>query len=172
MEKEPLPAKPAEKRSKKTKVGKGKCEEAEKTSSLGQDIQMAPQQQPLKYEKNGNEKRMYQKAFITRMSIHSFSPMMARLNEAQTKAVISIGFASFLKVDLKQILGKFSKWLIDSFDSYSASFVLLDGQRFMVTTFDAYVTLGVPIGGREIMESSRSSTDEEYDKVHAAWVKE
>ncbi|KAJ8420212.1 hypothetical protein Cgig2_033075 [Carnegiea gigantea] len=58
------------------------------------------------------------------------------------------------------------------FDPYSASFVLSDGQRFMVIAFDAYVTLGVPIGGREIMESSRSSTDKEYDEMHAAWVKE
>ncbi|KAJ8431995.1 hypothetical protein Cgig2_005924 [Carnegiea gigantea] len=44
--------------------------------------------------------------------------------------------------------------------------------RFMAAAFDACVTLGVPIGGREIMESSRSSTDKEYDEVHPAWVKE
>ena len=133
---------------------------------------MAPQQQPLKYEKSGNEKRMCEKAFTTRMGIRSFSSMVSQLNDAQNEAVRSMGFASFLKVNLKQIPGKFSKWLVDSFNPYSTSFVLLDGQRFMVTTFDAYVTLGVPIGGREIMESSRSLTDKEYDKVHAAWAKE
>jgi len=77
-----------------------------------------------------------------------------------------------LKVDLKQIPGKFSKWLVDSFDPYFASFMLPDGQRFKVTAFDAYVTLAVPIGGREIMESSRSSTDEEYNQMPVAWVKE
>ncbi|KAJ8429729.1 LOW QUALITY PROTEIN: hypothetical protein Cgig2_024981 [Carnegiea gigantea] len=103
---------------------------------------------------------MYHKAFITRMSIHSLSSM---LNEAQTTAIRSIRFASFLE---------FSKWLVDSFDHYFTSFMLLDGQRFVVTTFDAYMTLGVPIGGREIMDSSRSSMDEEYDEMHAAWVKE
>ena len=54
----------------------------EKTSSLGQDVQMAPQEQHLKYKKGGNEKRMYQKAFIMRVSIHSFSSMVAQLNEA------------------------------------------------------------------------------------------
>ncbi|KAJ8427310.1 hypothetical protein Cgig2_032959 [Carnegiea gigantea] len=90
--------------------------------------------------------------------------MVTQLNEAQTKAVRSIGFASFLKVDQKQIPG--------NLDTNSATFLLLDGQRFVVTAFDAYVTLGVLIGGREIMESSRSLTDEEYDEVHAAWVKE
>ncbi|KAJ8427418.1 hypothetical protein Cgig2_013662 [Carnegiea gigantea] len=95
-----------------------------------------------------------------------------KLNEAQTEAVRSIEFASFLKVDLNQILWKFSKWLVDSFDPYSTSFVLPDGQRFTVTTFDAYVTLGVPISGKEIIESSRPSTNQEYDKVHTAWVRE
>ncbi|KAJ8422305.1 hypothetical protein Cgig2_014530 [Carnegiea gigantea] len=94
------------------------------------------------------------------------------LNEAQTEAVRSMGFASFLKVGLKQILEKFSKWLVESFDPYSASFMLSDGQRFTVTAFDAYVTLGVLIGGREIMEISKSSTDEQYHEAHAAWVKE
>jgi len=86
----------------------------EKISSSGQDVQMAPQRQPLKYEQDGNEKRMYQKAFITRMSIRSFSSMVAQLNEAQTEAVRSMGFASFLKIDLKQILRKFLKCLVDS----------------------------------------------------------
>ncbi|KAJ8446012.1 hypothetical protein Cgig2_012356 [Carnegiea gigantea] len=52
------------------------------------------------------------------------------VNETQTKAVKSMGFASFLKVDLK----------------------------FTITAFDAYVTLGEPFGGREIMEISRPST--------------
>ncbi|KAJ8421700.1 hypothetical protein Cgig2_002597 [Carnegiea gigantea] len=69
--------------------------------------------------------------------------MVAQLNEAQTEAVRSMGFGSFLK---------------------SASFVLPNWQRFTVATFDACVTLGVPIGGREIIESK-------YDEVHAAWVK-
>ncbi|KAJ8434777.1 LOW QUALITY PROTEIN: hypothetical protein Cgig2_003105 [Carnegiea gigantea] len=67
-------------------------------------------------------------------------------------------------VSLKQILGKFSKCLVESFDPYSASFELSDRQRFTVTAFDVHVMLGVPIGGREIMDITRSSTDEEYDK--------
>ncbi|KAJ8419973.1 hypothetical protein Cgig2_015296 [Carnegiea gigantea] len=103
------------------------------------------------------------------MSIRSFSSMAAQLNEAQTEPVRSMGFASFLNVDLKQILGRFLKWLIDKFDPYFASFVLPDGQRFMVTAFDAYVTLGMPISGKEIMGCSRSLTDEEYDEVDAPW---
>ncbi|KAJ8439651.1 hypothetical protein Cgig2_021663 [Carnegiea gigantea] len=142
----------------------------ENTSSLGQDVKMAPQEQPLKYEMGGNKKRMMcQKAFITRMAIRSFSSMVAQLNEAQTKAVRSIGFSSFLKVNLKQISGKFSKWLVEIFDPYSTSFALSDGQRFTVIAFDVYMTIRVPIGGREIMEITRSSTDREYDEVHAAW---
>jgi len=59
---------------------------------------MAPQQQPLKYEKSGNEKRMCEKAFTMRMGIRSFSSMVAQLNDAQNEAVRSMGFASFLKV--------------------------------------------------------------------------
>ncbi|KAJ8425614.1 hypothetical protein Cgig2_005293 [Carnegiea gigantea] len=114
----------------------------EKTSRSGQDVQMAPQQQPLKYEKGGNEKRMYQRGFITRMSIRSFSST----------------------VDMMQIPRKFSKWVVESFDPYSTSFLLPDGQRFTVTPFDAYVILGMPFGGRKIMESSRSLTDKEYDE--------
>jgi len=33
----------------------------EKTSSSSQDVEMALQEQPLKYMKGGNEKRMYEK---------------------------------------------------------------------------------------------------------------
>ncbi|KAJ8428621.1 hypothetical protein Cgig2_009147 [Carnegiea gigantea] len=98
---------------------------------------------------------MYQKAFIMRMSTRSFSYVVAQLNEAHTEVVRSMGLASFLKVDLKQIRGKFSKWL-----------------KFPITAFDVYVTLGVPFGGREITEITKSSTDEEYDEINAAWLKE
>ena len=83
-----------------------------------------------------------------------------------------MAFASFLKVDLKQIPGKFSKWLVESFDPYCAFFVLSNGQRFTVTSFDVYMTMGVPIGEKEIMEITMSSTNKEYDEVHVAWVKE
>jgi len=41
-----------------------------------------------------------------------------------------------------------------------------------VTTFDVYVTLGVPIGGRQIVKINMSSIDEEYEKVHVVWMKE
>ncbi|KAJ8419721.1 hypothetical protein Cgig2_020782 [Carnegiea gigantea] len=80
----------------------------------------------------------------------------------QAKAVRSMGFTSFVKVNLKQIIGKFSKWLVESFDPYA----------FSATTFDVYVTLGVPFGGRKIIKITKSSMDKEYDEVHAAWLKE
>ncbi|KAJ8421446.1 hypothetical protein Cgig2_013880 [Carnegiea gigantea] len=99
------------------------------------------------------------------MSTHSFSSLVAQLNEAQAEAVRSMGFASFLKVDLKHIPGKFSKWLIESFDLYAMCFRLPDGKKFSVTAFDVYATLGVPLGGTEIIEITKSSTDEEYDEV-------
>jgi len=34
------------------------------------------------------------------------------------------------------------------------------------------VTLGVSIGGRKVVEITKSSMDEEYDEVHAVWLKE
>jgi len=83
-----------------------------------------------------------------------------------------MGFASSLKVNLKQIPWKFSKWLVESFDPYVVYFRLPDGQKFSVTTLDVYVTLGAPFRGWEIIEITKSSMDEEYDKVHAAWLKE
>jgi len=61
------------------------------------------------------------------MTILSFLSMLTQLNEAKIKAVRSMGFASFLKVDLKQILGEFSKWLLESFNPYVVYFKLLDG---------------------------------------------
>ncbi|KAJ8430760.1 hypothetical protein Cgig2_009065 [Carnegiea gigantea] len=66
---------PIEKKDAQLSTGDALLEE--KISSSGQDIQMAPQQLPLKYEKDGNENRMYRKAFTTRMIISSFSSMMA-----------------------------------------------------------------------------------------------
>ncbi|KAJ8419817.1 hypothetical protein Cgig2_011749 [Carnegiea gigantea] len=98
------------------------------------------------------------------MSTRSFASLMAQLNEAQAEAVRSMRFASFLKVDLKQIPGKFSKWLVESFDLYAVCFRLPNGQKFPVTAFNVYVSLGVPFGGREIIEITKSSTDEEYDE--------
>ncbi|KAJ8430876.1 LOW QUALITY PROTEIN: hypothetical protein Cgig2_011339 [Carnegiea gigantea] len=65
------------------------------------------------------------------------------------ESVRSIGFASFLKVDLQQIPGKFSKWLAKSSDPYAMCFKLLDRQKFPATAFDVYVTLGVPFRGSE-----------------------
>jgi len=62
---------------------------------------MIQEEQPLKFEEDANEKRTYQKVFITRITMRSFSSLAAQLNEAQTKAVRSMRFASFLKVDLK-----------------------------------------------------------------------
>ena len=82
-----------------------------------------------------------------------------------------MGFVSFLKVDLKQILGKFSKWLVERFESYSICFKLSDRQKFFITTFDVYVTLSMPIRGRQIIEITKSSMDEKYDELHAAWFK-
>jgi len=46
----------------------------------------------------------------------SFSSLVTELNKAQAEAVKSMGVASFLKVDMKQIPRKFSKWLVESFD--------------------------------------------------------
>ncbi|KAJ8421006.1 LOW QUALITY PROTEIN: hypothetical protein Cgig2_028060 [Carnegiea gigantea] len=60
------------------------------------------------------------------MTTISFSSMV--LNEAQTEAIRLMEIASFLKVDRNQILGKFSKWLVDSFDPYTICLSLLDGQ--------------------------------------------
>ncbi|KAJ8420015.1 hypothetical protein Cgig2_020041 [Carnegiea gigantea] len=126
----------------------------------------------LKFYEGVTEKRTYQKAFTMRMSTRSCSSPVAQLNEAQAEAVRLMGFASFLKVDLKQIPGKFSKWLVESFDPYTMCFRLPDGQKFPVTTFNVYVSLGVHLGGREIIEITKSSTDEEYNEVHARWLKE
>ncbi|KAJ8422523.1 LOW QUALITY PROTEIN: hypothetical protein Cgig2_002552 [Carnegiea gigantea] len=103
------------------------------------------------------------------MSTRSFSSLLAQLNKAQAEAVKSMGFASFLKVDLKHILETFSKWLVESFDPYA---ILPDRQKFLVTTFHVCATLGVPLRGTKIIEITKSSTDEEYDKVYAVWLKE
>ncbi|KAJ8423748.1 hypothetical protein Cgig2_031338 [Carnegiea gigantea] len=83
-----------------------------------------------------------------------------------------MGFAPFLKVDVKQIPGKFCKWLMKSFDPYAVCFRLADGQKFPVTAFNVHATLGVPLGGTEITEITKSSMDDEYDEVHAGWQKE
>jgi len=83
-----------------------------------------------------------------------------------------MGFASCLKVDVKQIPGKFSKWLVKSFDPYAMCFRLLNGQKFPVTAFDVSATLGVPSGGPKIIEITKSLMDEEYDEAHVAWLKE
>ncbi|KAJ8421868.1 LOW QUALITY PROTEIN: hypothetical protein Cgig2_016478 [Carnegiea gigantea] len=56
-----------------------------------------------------------------------------------------MGFAYFLKIDLKKSQRSF---LNESFDPYYICFRLPDGKKFLVTTFDAYATLGVPIRGR------------------------
>ncbi|KAJ8431996.1 hypothetical protein Cgig2_005925 [Carnegiea gigantea] len=121
--------------------------------------------QPVKAARKRNkpfEKRTYQKAFTMRMSMRSFSSLVAQLNEAQAEAVKSMGFTSIVKVDVKQIPRKFSKWLVESFDRYA----------FPVTSFDVHVTLVVPLGGIEITEITKSLMDDKYDEVHATWLKE
>ncbi|KAJ8421085.1 hypothetical protein Cgig2_010319 [Carnegiea gigantea] len=77
------------------------------------------------------------------------------------KVVRSTGFTSFLKVDLKQIPGKFSKWLVESFEPYAVCFRHPDGPKFPITAFDV-----------EIIKITKYSMDEQYDEVHVAWLKE
>ncbi|KAJ8433019.1 hypothetical protein Cgig2_015446 [Carnegiea gigantea] len=79
-----------------------------------------------------------------------------------------MGFVSCLKVDVKQIPGTFSKWLVKSFDPHVVCFRLLDGQKFPVTAFDVSATLGVPLGRPKIIKITKSLMDEEYDE----WTKE
>jgi len=113
-----------------------------KVTSSGKELQIVQEELALKSEGGASEKRIYQKAYITRISMHSFSSLVTQLNEAQAEAVRSMGFASFLKVDVKQIPGKFSKWLVESFDPYAMCFRLLEGHKFLVTAFDMHATLG------------------------------
>ncbi|KAJ8439652.1 hypothetical protein Cgig2_021664 [Carnegiea gigantea] len=127
--------------------------------SLGKDLQFIQKVWALKFEEGASEKRTYQKAFFMRMTTRSFSSVVAQLNEDQVEAARSMRCASFLKVDLKQIPGKFSKWLVECFDPYAVYFRLPDGQN-------------VPFKGREIIEITKPSTDEEYDEVHTTWLKE
>ncbi|KAJ8422212.1 hypothetical protein Cgig2_000290 [Carnegiea gigantea] len=98
------------------------------------------------------------------MTTCSFSSMVAQLKEAQIEAVRSMGFTSFLKIDVKQIPMKFSKWLVESFDPYVVYFKLLEEQKFHVTTFDVYLTLGVPIGGKQIVKINKAFIDEKYEE--------
>ncbi|KAJ8426179.1 hypothetical protein Cgig2_017107 [Carnegiea gigantea] len=113
------------------------------------------EEQASKSEEDANEKRTYQKVFIMRMSTRSFSSLVAQLNKAQAKAVRLIGFSSFLKVDLKHILGKFFEWLVESFDPYAVCFRLPYGQKFPVTAFDVCTTW-VSLWGEQ--KSSKSLT--------------
>ncbi|KAJ8433393.1 hypothetical protein Cgig2_019183 [Carnegiea gigantea] len=99
------------------------------------------------------------------MTKRSFSSTVAELNKAQTEAVKMMGFASFLRVDLKQISRKFSKWLAKDCNPYAVSFRLPYGQKFLVIAFDVYLTLGVPIGGTQTIEINKSSINEEYKDV-------
>ncbi|KAJ8427309.1 hypothetical protein Cgig2_032958 [Carnegiea gigantea] len=118
----------------------------------------------FKIRGGASEKRTYQKAIISRMSTHSFSSLVAPLNEAQAEAIRSMGLAFFLKVEVKQIPGEFSKWLVESFDPYALYFKLPDGQKFPVTAFDVHMTLGVPLGRIEIIKITKSSMDDDGPK--------
>ncbi|KAJ8424911.1 hypothetical protein Cgig2_012848 [Carnegiea gigantea] len=60
----------------------------------------------------------------------------AQSQTARIEAIKSMRFASFLKVNLKQIPRKFSKWPVESFDSHVIYFSFPDGQKFQVTPFD------------------------------------
>ncbi|KAJ8427419.1 hypothetical protein Cgig2_013663 [Carnegiea gigantea] len=130
-------------------VGPSNCSNSEENDST---YEYEEEELALKSEEGASGKRTYQKAFITRMSMHSFSSLVAQLNEAQAEAVRSMGFASFLKVDVKQIPRKFSK------------------HKFSAATFSVYAILGVPLGGTETIEITKSSTDE--DKSILKYVKD
>ena len=102
-----------------------------KATNLGKELQIVQEEWALKSEEGANEKRMYQKAFITRMSTRSFTSLVAQLNKARAEAVRSMRFASFLKDDLKHILENFSKWLVESFDPVSYTHLTLPTKRIV-----------------------------------------
>ncbi|KAJ8429341.1 hypothetical protein Cgig2_002962 [Carnegiea gigantea] len=43
------------------------------------------------------------------------------------------------------------------------------GQKFSITAFDVSITLGMPFGGRQIIQIAKSSVDEEYDKANGEY---
>jgi len=55
---------------------------------------------------------------------------------------------------------------------YVVCFRFPDGHKFQVTTFDVYLMLGAPIGGKKIAQISKSYFDKEYQYVHIALMKE
>ncbi|KAJ8420502.1 hypothetical protein Cgig2_024707 [Carnegiea gigantea] len=156
--------KPARKRSKPSLESKGDGKPS--LESKGDGAALVLEVRALKFEEGASEKRTYKKAFITRMTMRSFSSVVAQLTEAQAEVVKSMGFASFLKVNQKQIPGKFSKWLVECFDPYAVCFRLPYGQKFPIAAFDMYMTMGVPFGGSGVIKITKSSTDEEYDEVN------
>ncbi|KAJ8426826.1 LOW QUALITY PROTEIN: hypothetical protein Cgig2_022607 [Carnegiea gigantea] len=134
-----------------------------RATSSGKELQIVQKDLVLKSEGNASKKSTYSKAFIMRMSMRSFLSLVAQLNKAQAEAVRSIGFAPFLKVDVQQILGKFSKWLLDL---YAICFRLPDGQRFPVTAFDVHATLGVPLGDQKSSKSRSLQSTMSMTRVH------
>jgi len=159
------PVKVAQKRNKPLLQSKGDSTTLVlgKPTSSGKELPIVREELVLKSKEGSSKKRTYQKEFIIRMSTRSFLSLVAQLNKAQAEVVKSMGFASFLKVDLKNIPGKFSNCLVESFDPYAVCFRLPDGQKFPVTAFAVYATLGVPLRGTKIIEITKSSTEEEYD---------
>ncbi|KAJ8422276.1 LOW QUALITY PROTEIN: hypothetical protein Cgig2_009278 [Carnegiea gigantea] len=166
-EREGLPKKPVDKVVEKKKPGKDHAykplRKKAKRGKFPQELEKgdeparksAVKVRALKFEEGAIEERTYQKAFITRMTMRSFSSWH---NSMKLRLRWSYQWDLFL-------LGK-------SFDPYTVCFRLLDEQKFRVTAFDVYVTLDVPFKGREIIEFNKSSMDEEYDEVHAAWLNE
>jgi len=57
-----------------------------KPTSSWKDPRFVQEVQALKFDEGVSEKRMHQKAFITRMTTHSFPSVVAQLNEAQAEA--------------------------------------------------------------------------------------
>ncbi|KAJ8423660.1 hypothetical protein Cgig2_006239 [Carnegiea gigantea] len=119
--------KPTQKSAAKGEENRKSSKQIAAKNAPRKDLQILQEELALKFEEGASKKRTYQKEFITRLTMCSFSSVLAQLNEAQAKAARSIGLASFLKIDLKQIPGKFFKWLVESNHPYAVCFMLLDG---------------------------------------------
>ncbi|KAJ8445639.1 hypothetical protein Cgig2_018580 [Carnegiea gigantea] len=135
------------------------CEEAKEEVAIHQPIKVARKRnKPLSQSKRDSTALVLVKAtnsgkelYIVQeeLALKSEGGAMAQLNGAQVEAVRSMGFASFLKVDVKRIPGKFSKWLMEGFDPYDVCFRLPDGQQFLIIAFNEHATLDIPFEGNE-----------------------
>jgi hypothetical protein len=110
---------------------------------------------------------------MCRMSPAQLVNMVADFSDDKKQATKKLGLGFILDLGITSIPGNFAHWLVMNYNPSSCSWYMKKQQHLTLLPEDVHLTLGLPIGGIPIKETSRnqktSGADDDFLRVWNEW---